>query len=268
MLQRFRQAQAGEVKKLLELRRQGCFPAPLGLARPSLAARLRQDGPGAVIAEYKRASPSRGEIDLRRSPEEIAQIYAATGASALSVLTEQAHFKGDLSYLARMASPGLPLLRKDFLIHPLQVAETAATPASALLLITRLLSAAELRAMLEAAEEAGLEAVVEIFSQDDLQQARAAGAAGKAQPLIIQVNTRDLNTLTLDPRAARQLIAHKKAGEVWICASGISSRPQVEAWAKLGFDAVLAGTFLMSAVDPGAALASLTAREGQGHAGF
>jgi indole-3-glycerol phosphate synthase len=97
MLQRFRQAQMPEVRKLLDWQRRGCFPAPLALARPSLAARLRQDGPGAVIAEYKRASPSRGDIDLRRSPEEIARIYAAAGASALSVLTEQTQFKGNLS---------------------------------------------------------------------------------------------------------------------------------------------------------------------------
>jgi indole-3-glycerol phosphate synthase len=268
MLQRFRQAQMPEVKKLLDWQRRGCFPAPLTLTRPSLAARLCQDGPGAVIAEYKRASPSRGEIDLRRSPEEIARVYAAAGASALSVLTEQAHFQGDLSYLARMASVGLPLLRKDFLIHPLQAAETAATPASALLLITRLLSAAELRLMLEAAKEAGLEAVVEIFSQDDLQQARAALAASATQPVIIQVNTRDLNTLTLDPRAARRLIAHKKDGEIWICASGISARSEAKAWTELGFDAILAGTFLMSASDPGAALADLTAGKRQGHAGL
>jgi indole-3-glycerol phosphate synthase len=159
-------------------------------------------------------------------------------------------------------------LRKDFLIHPLQAAETAATPASALLLITRLLDRNELTAMLEAASKAGLEAVLEIFSPDDLELARSAWAEGGSPPLIIQVNTRDLNTLTVDNRAARSLITRKKEEEVWICASGISSRREVDSWAELGFDAVLAGTFLMSASDPGAALTRLTARGVRGHGGL
>jgi indole-3-glycerol phosphate synthase len=262
MLQRFRQAQMSALEKLRELEQRGCLPSPFTGPRPSLAARLLRDGPGAVIAEYKRASPSQGDINLTHSPEEIAQAYARAGASALSVLTEQAHFKGELGYLWRMAAPGLPLLRKDFLIHPLQVAETAATPASALLLIVRLLSREQLALMLQAAGQAGLEAVLEIFNPAELEQARAAGAECQTRPLLIQVNTRDLATLTVDSQAAERLIGGKRQDEIWICASGIKERSQVEGWARLGFDAVLAGTSLMSAPDPGAALADLTGLTG------
>ena len=267
MLERFRAAQAPAVERLVQLERRGALPGPYAGPRPSLAGALAARGPGALIAEYKRASPSRGDINLTLEPEDAARAYAEAGATALSVLTEQVWFKGHISYLDRMATAGLPLLRKDFLIHPLQVRETAATPASALLLIVRMLDDAMLAAMLADARSAGLEAVLEVFDRKDLDRARAAldasgpnasGPAG-AGPAIIQVNNRDLDTLRVDASTSRTLIALKRAGEVWISASGASRPEDVAERAALGFEGVLVGTALMDGPDQKEALARLAA---------
>ncbi len=263
MLERFRKAQEPAVKKLLALEGAGNMPAPYAGARPPFASRLLRNGPGAVIAEYKRASPAQGEINLLHGPEEIAAAYAGGGASALSVLTEGPHFKGGIAFLDRMKAPGLPLLRKDFLVHPLQVAETAATPASALLLIARMLDPDTLAAMLKAAQRHGLEAVLEVFSPADLEKARRALRACDASPAIIQVNNRDLDTLAVSEAPSRELVRQKREGEVWISASGIKTREQVLERAALGFDAVLVGAFPMSRPQPGEALAVLTGRTTQ-----
>ena len=125
-----------EVEALRNMMEAGKLPAPLPGPRPSFSAALLapHERTLPVIAEYKRASPSRGDIRLDLLPEDIAARYARAGAACLSVLTEKAFFKGDMSFLARMAPAGLPLLRKDFFFDPLQVRATAATPASALLL--------------------------------------------------------------------------------------------------------------------------------------
>jgi indole-3-glycerol phosphate synthase len=221
---------------------------------------LREKGPGALIAEFKRASPSAGVINLTLEPEEIAAAYAGAGAAALSVLTEEAHFQGRLDYLARMEGPGLPLLRKDFLLHPLQVAETAATPASALLIVVRMLADDELSALLRATQSAGLEAVLEVFHPGDLERARSSLAGIRATAAVIQVNNRDLKTLALDFSLSRTLIRLREAREIWISASGVSRREDVEERRDLGFDAVLIGSSLMSGSDPGAALAALAGR--------
>lgn len=233
------------------------LPPPLGGIRPSLAENLKKKRPIAVIAEYKRASPSRGDINLADAPEAIGAAYAEAGAAAISVLTERDHFKGELAFLERMSVTGLPLLRKDFLIHPLQVAETAATPASALLLIARMLDDAVLSAMLAAASEAGLETVLEIFDERDLVAVRRVLGNAPVSPVIIQVNNRDLQTLRVSDAPSRALIRHKREGEVWISASGITCREQVLERAGLGFDAVLVGSSLMERESPGAALARL-----------
>lgn len=245
MLERFRAAQVTAVERLRKMERQDGLPEPFAGPRPSLSAALIANGPGALIAEYKRASPSAGDINLVLEPEEAAANYAAAGAAALSVLTEEAWFKGSIEYLARMAGPGLPMLRKDFLIDPLQVRETAATRASALLLIVRMLDDATLRDMLEAADAAGLEAVLEVFDRDDIERARAALAAVNVVTTIIQVNNRDLDTLEVDPGRSRTLIALKRPGEIWISASGAAGPEDVADRAALGFEGVLAGTALM-----------------------
>jgi indole-3-glycerol phosphate synthase len=205
----------------------------------------------AVIAEYKRASPSQGDINPGASPEEVAAAYAEAGAGALSVLTESEYFKGDISFLARMTGPGLPLLRKDFLFHPLQVEHSAATPASAVLLIARMLSGDSLRELVRRSTELGLTPVTEVFDAQELKRARAAGAS------VIQVNNRDLDTLRVDASLSHRLVAGKEAGEFWITASGMREHGDLLAAAASGFDAALIGTSLMRSGKPGEALAAM-----------
>lgn len=251
MLERFKEAKAAEIDGLRTLRAEGRMPAPYARPRPSFVASLRDKRKFPVIAEYKRASPSQGELNMRISPEEAAVAYARAGAGAISVLTEERHFKGDLVFLERAAGAGLPLLRKDFILHPLQVEQTAATPAAALLLIARMLDEAVLRELLEKTRRFGIEAVVEVFDTADLALARKAGAG------IIQVNNRDLDRLEVDLGVSERLIREKRRDEFWITASGASLPEHVKRLLSKGFDAVLVGSALMRGNSPGRALRSL-----------
>ena len=263
LLERFRKAKQAEVEALQALQAMGKLPPVHEGPRPDFAAALARRAPGsplAVVAEYKRASPSRGVICESLEVEDVARQYAAAGASAISVLTEEAFFRGRLDYLARAADPALyngprvPLLRKDFIFDPLQVRATAATPASALLLIVRLTpDAATLRALREQAESYGIQAVVEIFDAEDLRLARQSGAR------IIQVNARDLESLAVDRDACLQLVraCPPASGEQWIAASGMSSPPHLKAAAEAGYHAALVGSALMENGHPGLALAEL-----------
>lgn len=255
-LERFRRAKRPQILALERLADSGTLPAPWERTRPSFRSALHvAEGLPAVIAEYKRASPSRGIIALDLDPAEVAAQYAAAGAACLSVLTEEMHFRGRREYLFRMEGAGLPMLRKDFIFHPLQVAETAATPASALLLIVRLTPDVRLlRELREQAEGFGLDAAVEICNADELALARASGAR------IIQVNNRDLTTLIVDRSRCLQLAEkHRAQGryECWIAASGMSETVHLREAADSGFDAVLLGTALMQEGRPGKALAAL-----------
>lgn len=251
MLEKFAQAKRREVMDLLVLDGEGRMPEPFSGKRPPFLAALTAKGPGAVIAEYKRASPSKGVINLKLGPLDVAMGYAHGGAAAMSVLTEEDHFQGALSYLDACVPAGLPLLRKDFVLHPLQVRRTAATPASAMLLIARMVTERELGDMLALAGTLGLETVTEVFDGQDLTKARAAGAT------LIQVNNRDLDTLTISLDVSRTLAKAKLPGETWISASGITHGAHIDELAALGFDAVLVGTFLMEGTDPGQTLAKL-----------
>lgn len=263
LLERFRKAKEAEVEALRALEAQDALPAAYEGQRPDFAAALTLRAPGcplAVVAEYKRASPSRGVICENLDVEDVARQYAAAGANAVSVLTEEAFFRGRLEYLARAANPALyngprvPLLRKDFIFDPLQVRATAATPASALLLIVRLTpDAATLRALREQAEGYGIQAVVEIFDAEDLRLARESGAR------IIQVNARDLESLAVDRDACLKLIraCPPASGELWIAASGMSSADHLRAAASAGYHAALVGSALMEGGAPGEALAAL-----------
>ena len=262
MLTRFIQAQQAEVARLAALEKATLFPAPFAGSRPSLAAHLVRKKPIALIAEYKRASPSLGDINLVATPEQVAAAYAGAGAAAISVLTEKAHFKGDIAFIERMFFSGLPLLRKDFLIHPLQVRETAAGPAAALLLIARILDEENFVRMLRAVAENGLETVLEVFDAPDLDKTRRALAKCPLPSVIIQVNNRDLQSLRVSEAPSRQLIRYKKDKEIWISASGITSQAQVEERSRLGYDAVLVGSYLMGQDAPDAALATLNRRGG------
>ncbi|MBD5538891.1 MAG: indole-3-glycerol-phosphate synthase [Desulfovibrio sp.] len=273
-LERFRAAKKAEVEALRRAAEGGGLPAPWPGPRPDFAAALTGrpcPGPLAVIAEYKRASPSRGVICEALSVEEAARQYAGAGAAALSILTEAEWFHGELSFLARAVgalaaagTPGIPLLRKDFIFDPLQVEATAATPASALLLIVRLTPEASLlRDLREQAERCGMAAVVEIFDAEDLALARESGAR------IIQVNARDLDSLQVDRDAPLALIraCPPERGEVWIAASGMDSFAHLARAADAGYAAALVGTALMARGEPGAALTRLLASKvGDDHA--
>lgn len=202
-----------------------------------------------VIAEYKQASPSRGIINTAYTPEAIAEAYTRAGADAISILTQRHHFKGDLSYLARARQvTSLPLLRKDFIYCERQVLDTAATPASALLLIVALTPEVKtLRRLRELAESFGIDAVVEIYRDGELEIARASGAK------IIQVNSRNLDTLEVDPDRLQRMISQRRDDEIWIAASGLSSSLSP---AK-GYDAALVGSALMASDSPEEALRRL-----------
>ncbi|MCL1915305.1 MAG: indole-3-glycerol-phosphate synthase [Desulfovibrionaceae bacterium] len=256
MLERFRRAKAPEIASLEKLAAAGKMPPPLSDPRPPFIESLTaRSSPLAVIAEYKRASPSEGDINTGLTPEEAAAAYAEGGAGAISVLTESEHFKGNIAYLERMTTPGLPLLRKDFIFHPLQVDESAATPASAVLLIVRLLNDASLRALLRRCENFALAPVVEVFDEQDLKRAKDAGAR------IIQVNNRDLESMRVDAAVSLRLAAGKGPGEFWISASGVRERGDLMKAAALGFDAALVGTALMRSASPGAALVALLGKD-------
>lgn len=256
MLDRFRKAKAQEIARLQQLKQAGAMPAPWPGVRPGFAAALM--GPDcAIIAEYKRASPSKGAINLEISPAQCAREYAAAGADALSVLTEAVYFKGSLDYLFAMRSAQsgpearLPLLRKDFIFQPLQVEMTAATPASALLLIARMLDREQLEALIRLAASFGLECVVEIFDEADFELAASAGAG------LIQVNNRDLASLQTDLNRSFKLAHLKQSGQVWISASGITRPTDLQALHAAGYDAVLVGSSLMAGKSPGQALHQL-----------
>ena len=267
-LQRFIDAKQAEIETLTAAGPDAF--SPWTGPRPAFSQALDhpRGGPLAVIAEFKRASPSRGLICASVTPEDAARDYAAAGATALSVLTEERHFLGHLDDLRRAASAlgqngdtapdhgtaALPLLRKDFVFHPLQVAATAATPASALLLIVRLTPDARLlRDLREQAEQAGLDAVVEVFDVQDLALARDSGAR------LIQVNARDLSTFNVDRTACLALInaCPPRAGERWIAASGMARHTDLHDAANAGFSAALVGSALMEHATPGASLRQL-----------
>ncbi|WP_432737859.1 indole-3-glycerol phosphate synthase TrpC [Maridesulfovibrio sp. FT414] len=255
MLDKFRKAKLAEVDMLHRLHSEGRMPAGYTGTRPSFADAIRRDEGGLkVIAEYKRASPSKGDINLGLSAADVANMYAAGGASAISVLTEEEYFKGDLRYLDEIKASGLPMLRKDFLTDLLQIEQTLSTPASALLVIVRMFEDdGYLKEMIGRTHAAGLDAVVEAFDQTDLSRAKQAGAK------IIQINNRDLDTLGIDMNRSIEFIRQKDAGEIWICASGISEPEDCAQMNELGYDTVLIGTSIMSSPDPQAKLAALVA---------
>ena len=260
MLNKFRKAKEREIVRLRSAADMGLVPRPWDGERPSftnalLGAKHKGDAV-AVIAEYKRASPSRGLINAALGPEDVAAMYARGGAAAISVLTETDYFQGSQDYLFAMAAAGPPLLRKDFLFDPVQVMDTASTPASALLLIARMFDNTEdLSEMIALTRNADITPVVEIFDEADLARSREAGAT------VIQANNRDLDKLVTDLDNGRRLIRDKRDGELWICASGIETHGQLMEMAGLGYDAALVGTSLMQHDDPGAALARLLTGE-------
>ena len=224
-------------------------------ARDFVGAIRARAGDPAVIAEVKRASPSAGAI-ADRDPGEQARAYVSAGAAAISVLTEPAHFHGSLADLraARMACD-LPVLRKDFLIHPSDLIESRATGADAVLLIAACLSANELVAMLAAARDLGLGALVETHSDEDLDKALATDAE------VVGVNARDLETLEVDVERALAHLRRISTERLSVMESGIATRDHVRAAVDAGASAILVGEALMRVDDPGVKLRELLGEE-------
>jgi indole-3-glycerol phosphate synthase len=226
--------------------------------RRSFAAALSQPGRINVISEYKRRSPSKGIIREDLAPQDVARGYAAAGAAALSILTDQEFFGGELDHLtAARGAAEIPVLRKDFVVDAYQIWEARAAGADAVLLIVAALSDAELGALLKEADTVGLDVLVEVHDGDELSRAAAAGSR------IIGVNNRNLKTMEVRLETALELAPRIPAGAVKVAESGIKTGEQIQKLRGAGFDAFLIGEHLMLAPDPGVALASLM-REAQG----
>ena len=219
--------------------------------------RLSQPGPGGanIIAEVKRASPSKGDICKDLDAAQCARQYETGGAAAISVLTDTPYFKGRLEDLRQVRSAvDLPVLRKEFIIAPYQLYESRAAGADAVLLIVRILSPAQLDELLALTRELGMGALVEIHSAEDYAAAHEAGSR------LIGINNRNLATFDTDLQTAMGLQALLQPGEVPVAASGISGREDVKRNLESGIFNFLIGESLVRAEDRTAFLRSLIGR--------
>jgi len=215
-------------------------------------AALRSGPPPRIVAEIKRRSPSKGEIRADFDPAAIAKAYAEAGAAALSVLTDERFFGGHLEYLAlARRAAGVPLLRKDFLVDAYQVDEARAAGADAILLIVAALPADGLRALHARARALGLDVLVEVHDDAELDVALAAGAD------LVGINNRDLRTFAVDLGVTERLAARLPAGVVLVAESGIHEGADVERLHSWRVDGVLVGEALVQAEDLPAKLAEL-----------
>jgi indole-3-glycerol phosphate synthase len=206
----------------------------------------------AVIAEIKKASPSKGLLAADFDPPAIARSYEQGGAAALSVLTDEKHFQGSLSDLEfARAAVRLPVLRKDFTIDPYHVHQAAAHGADAILLIAAILSERQMRDFRELADHYRMAALVEVHDEEELQPAIASGAR------IIGVNNRNLRTFEVDLGTALRLAGKIPAGVVRVAESGIHSSADVQTLRAAGYHAFLVGEHLMKSGDPASALRAL-----------
>ena len=212
----------------------------------SFEERLSRPGPGGVniIAEVKRASPSKGDICADLDAAQCAAQYAAGGAAAVSVLTDGKYFKGNLEDLRRARQAmDLPVLRKEFIISSYQIHESRAAGADAVLLIARILSAAQLKEFLDLTHSLGMGALVEIHEPQDYAAADDAGSR------LIGINNRNLASFDTDLQTALTLADNLKPGQVPVAASGISSRADIERNLKSGIFNFLIGESLVRAAD-------------------
>jgi len=208
-----------------------------------------------LIAEVKKASPSRGIICPDFDPVAIAQAYASNGAAAISVLTEVQHFQGSLNYLRdikkALGGKRLPLLRKDFICDPYQVYESRAYGADSLLLIVAILTPDKLDELLRLSHELGMRCLVEVHDEAELEIALASDAE------IIGINNRDLNTFTIDLTTTQRLQPLVPQDRIVVSESGIKNRSDMEKLREWGVDAVLVGESLVSAPDIAAKMEEL-----------
>ncbi len=206
----------------------------------------------AVIAEIKKASPSKGILTAEFDPAALAQLYEEGGAAALSVLTDEKHFLGSLSDLeSARGAVGLPTLRKDFTIDAYHVHQAAAYGADAILLIAAILTEREMREFRELAEHYGMAALVEVHDAEELEPAVASGAR------LMGVNNRNLHTFEVSLETSIRLAEKIPSGVVKVAESGIHSSSDVQQLRAAGYQAFLVGEHLMKSGDPAGALRAL-----------
>jgi indole-3-glycerol phosphate synthase len=255
---RARVAESRRGADLRELERCAEKHVPRGFRRALENPHLRQNRPEvrhpgiAVIAELKKASPSKGLIRASFDPVELARELEAAGAAALSVLTDEEFFQGSLSNLRNAsAAVAIPCLRKDFIVDEFQIFEARANSADAVLLIVAALSQSELIALSRNARAHGLDALCEVHDENELQRALDSGCD------LIGVNSRDLRTFQVDLDTALRVAEKLPAGVVSVAESGIHFAQDVARLREAGYYAVLVGESLMRAERPGEALKQL-----------
>ena len=232
----------------------GSEPGRRADVRPFASALRKGDGIG-VIAEFKKASPSKGAIRPDAVPTEIGPVYAAHGASAISVLTDRRFFQGcDEDLVALRRSVPVPVLRKEFIVEEYQVHETAALGADAMLLIAAVLDDARLAALQQTAAVYGLHCLVEVHDEGELEGALEAGSR------IIGINNRDLTDFTVSLDTSLRLRPRIPDGIVTVSESGIHTREDVLLLQQAGFDAILVGESLMRSEEIGVQLDALLGR--------
>lgn len=198
-----------------------------------------------IIAEVKCASPSRGLLVENFDPVKIAGVYEKNGAAAISVLTDKKYFAGHKNYLTQIRqNTKLPLLRKDFIVDPIQIFETRAIGADAVLLIVRVLGK-DIIPFISLAKELGLSCLVEVHTKEELETALEAGAE------IIGINNRNLDTFITDIETSRRLKARIPKGKIVVAESGIRERSDIESLTQSGINAFLIGEYLVTAPDIG-----------------
>lgn len=242
-LERIVRQKRGEI---LRIRQEKAFPSELHRphTRLSFLSALTEGPPPRIIAEVKRASPSKGTLNRELDPVKQARFYKSGGAKAVSVLTD-AHFQGTLSDLeAVAANVDLPVLRKDFILDPIQLEESSAAGASAVLLIAALLSPEKLQGLVEKSLELGLEPLVEVHSRDEVKKALATPAR------VIGINNRDLKTFLVDLSVSEQLAPLVAKERVVVAESGISTHADVKRLMAVGVENFLVGEALVRAEDP------------------
>jgi indole-3-glycerol phosphate synthase len=222
-----------------------CLQERIARQKPSLdfALALKSDHIR-LIAEVKKASPSRGMLKPNFSPTELAQTYAEGGAAAISVLTESNYFMGSIEHLESIKEVvQLPLLRKDFIFDPYQVYESRAYGADALLLIAAILSQRQLKELISLSHSVGLRCLIEVHNEGELERAIISDAE------IIGINNRDLNTFTVDINTTRRLRPLVPKEKIVVSESGIKSQRDIEKLGNWEVDAVLVGEALVTAPD-------------------
>ena len=231
----------------VELERMAALHTPRGFAR---ALREKASSGIAILAEIKKASPSKGLIRAEFAPATLARQLRDGGAAALSVLTDEPFFQGALAYLEQASeASGLPCLRKDFIVDTYQIAEARAHRADAILLIVAALTDAELRAFTDEAHALDLDVLCEVHTAEELARVGELGCD------CYGVNNRDLVTFDVKLERSLELASSLPKGAVHVAESGIGSRADIERLRAAGFHAFLIGESLMRQPDPGAAVA-------------